>query len=234
MSTGAPADVDRRLRFALFVEGALTVRPATDAVFERFVADFSRVERPLLDRAGVEIAAAFRLEGTPSHRLLHLYRFASLADMEARGRAMGRDPAIAELADLYSWVDDPEFAYTRVMGGSLPFLDLSRLDAFASQDERPWLVLRQRLRFATPPKAMPSLQAQFDCWRQAGAFDLVLGYDTIHGSHGDVVGFGLPAPGMTLEALQASRPADVTARLRPFLVTESVEQLTPMPYSSLR
>jgi hypothetical protein len=233
-SQDAPARPARRDRFAIFVEGTLDLRPATEATLERFVHDFLTVEAPLLERTGVEVIGAWRSLDQPAPRLVHVYRFDDLAAMQAAGQGMAHDPQAAELAHLYDWVEDPEFSYTRLMGGSMPFLDLRRIDEWTPGESGRWLQVRQRVRFAGPGQALPVLKSQYEAWRESGALDVVVAFDTIHGAHGDVVCFGIPGPDVdSIDDLRSRTPQSVRQQLDGLLTHESVQRLAPMPYSRL-
>ena len=228
---------ERSPRTCLIVEGLVTIRPASDAAFDRFVGAFLDAELPVLERSGVKLVGAWRAD-EPANSLLHLYRFADLKAMQDAGRAMATDPGAVAMDRGYAWVDDPEFHYRRLLGSTPPFAptDLFENHASPSADVvRPWLRLRQRVRFCRQEEAFELMAEQFEILGTSGVFQLAAAWDTIHGEFGDVASFGVVSDVRTTAAtIREATPRRLRKALDEVLCAEEGTALTPVAYSPLR
>lgn len=228
----------RRRRWAVFVEGVVTIRPATEAAFTQFTDEFLDVELPVLTRSGIEVAAAWRrLDGT-ANQLVHIYRFESVTAIDAAGAAMRNDPDHAKLGTIYQGIDKRAFRYHRQMGVSLGIAPTTVLDAKLADppaEARPYLELRGRTAFGAYAEAYELLDRQLSAWQEAGLFELALGYDLLYGEHGEWAVFGaLPGGAASVPSLREAVDPDVARALGELTADERSFVLAPMHYSPLR
>lgn len=234
MTNAAP----RRPRWAVFVEGVVTIRPATEAVFAGFLDEFLAVEYPLLTAAGIELAGSWRRLGGSANQLLHVYRFASVSAIDESGKAMREHPDHALLGTIYKGVDRRAFRYHRQMGVSLAIAPTTLLDAALGEPSTPptpFLELRGRIVFGAYAEAYELLERQLSGWKDAGLFELVLGYDLLYGEHGEWAVYGrLPGGAQSVPRLREAVDADVARALGDLTADERSFVLEPTHYSPLR
>lgn len=232
MTEAAP----RRRRWAVYAEGVVTIRPATEAAFGGFVDEFVAVEYPLLTASGIELAGAWRRLGGTANQLLHVYRFASLTAIEESGKAMREHPDHARLGTIYQGIDRRAFRYRRQMGVSLAMAPTTLLDAArdAGPTSTPFFELRGRVVFGAYAEAYELLDRQLTGWKEAGLFELVLGYDLMYGEHGEFAVYGrLPGGAQSVPRLREAVDADVARALGDLTADERSFVLEPMHYSPL-
>jgi hypothetical protein len=220
---------------ALFAEGIVTIRPATEATFERFLDEFTRIEAPFLVRCGIEITAGWRRFGGVANQLYNLYRFESLTAMQEAGARQRQDQEFAD-ANIYSWVDAPNFRYHRHLRTSLPYPSAERLAEVQAEHpalSRHYVERRRRFHFLKHGEALPLLRADLEERESRGDFRPVLAYDTLFGEHGEVTVIGmLPEGASHTDAF--ARDTESSAALERYVDADEIHRLEPLPYSPLR
>lgn len=223
---------------SLFAEGLLTIRPPAPATFDRCIDGFITVEKPLLERWGIEIVGGWRRMTGLVNQVMQIYRFDSFRALEESAIKSFNDPDYAGLQNLFDWVDRPDWRYARQMGGLAPFSSLDRLMELRAEEPevpRQYVELRPRIAWGRLPEAFELLKARIETWEQEGVFQQAVSYSVEYGQYGQVVIVGvLPGGASSLDRLREVVEPECARRLGDLLGEEEVHLLTPLPYSRLR
>ncbi len=218
----------------VLVEVVHTVKPLTNAVFDRWVDWYGTDVIPAMERNGFDVIGAWKRTGGPMGQDVLLSRFESVAAYEAAGKALRADPkflaALAKAAEF-------QVSESVKVCAFVPYSTEQRLERALVKPEKPRQFLQAvlNLRQGGQAGAYATVGKIADTLEGVGV-QLAAAYETSIGQRGELTDiWAFAAGGMDLTYRKSNGFLDeLTAELRRYAPEESTYYLSPLPYSKLQ